>query len=109
MICPHFRSQTTTTGVIWNDRCQVNNIRLFLSLCYLYRHAHAYKNHENGHENGIMPPQKRQDAVSNVEEGWETLLWHTAPPVGLTKMTGVSFTTSPAVAVEDFDMMIAEI
>jgi len=29
--------------------------------------------------------------------------------VGLTKMTGVSFTTSPAVAVEDFDMMIAEI
>ena len=29
--------------------------------------------------------------------------------VALTKMTGVSFTTSPAVAVEDFDKMIAEI
>lgn len=29
--------------------------------------------------------------------------------IALTKMTGVSFTTSPAVAVEDFDKMIAEI
>jgi uncharacterized protein with GYD domain len=29
--------------------------------------------------------------------------------VALTKMTGVSFTSSPAVAVEDFDKMIAEI
>jgi len=29
--------------------------------------------------------------------------------VALTKMTGVSFTSSPAVAVEDFDKIIAEI
>lgn len=29
--------------------------------------------------------------------------------VALTKMTGVSFTSSPAVLVEDFDKMIAEI
>ena len=29
--------------------------------------------------------------------------------VALTKMTGVSFTSSPAVAIEDFDKMIAEI
>ena len=29
--------------------------------------------------------------------------------VALTKMTGVSFTSLPAVAVEDFDKMIAEI
>jgi uncharacterized protein with GYD domain len=29
--------------------------------------------------------------------------------VALTKMTGVSFTSSPAVPVEDFDKMIAEI
>ena len=29
--------------------------------------------------------------------------------VALTKMTGVSFITSPAVAVEDFDQMIAEV
>ena len=29
--------------------------------------------------------------------------------VALTKMTGVSFASSPAVAVEDFDKMIAEI
>lgn len=29
--------------------------------------------------------------------------------VALTKMTSVSFNTSPAVAVEDFDKMIAEI
>jgi uncharacterized protein with GYD domain len=29
--------------------------------------------------------------------------------VALTKMTGVSFATSPALAVEDFDKMISEI
>jgi hypothetical protein len=29
--------------------------------------------------------------------------------VALTKMTGVSFTSSPAVPVEDFDKMMAEI
>ena len=29
--------------------------------------------------------------------------------IALTKMTGVSFTTSPAVAVEDFDKIIADI
>ncbi len=29
--------------------------------------------------------------------------------VALTKMTGVSFTSSPAIAVEDFDKIIAEI
>ncbi len=29
--------------------------------------------------------------------------------VALTKMTGLSFTSSPAVAVEDFDKIIAEI
>jgi len=29
--------------------------------------------------------------------------------IALTKMTGVSFTSSPAVAVEEFDKMIAEI
>jgi len=29
--------------------------------------------------------------------------------VALTKMTGVSFTSSPAVAVEDFDKIISEI
>jgi uncharacterized protein with GYD domain len=28
--------------------------------------------------------------------------------VALTKMTGVSFTTSPAIAVEDFDKMITD-
>lgn len=29
--------------------------------------------------------------------------------IGLSKLTGISFTTSPAIAVEDFDKMVTEV
>jgi len=34
---PHFHSKIHTTGLIWNDRCQVNNIRLFFIFLHFFQ------------------------------------------------------------------------